>query len=66
MVNQQPKKIIIELDRKSVKAFYKGDDKLYGVGKTKSEAVAALYSYTIGKLIIDNPGQFGFEIIDKT
>ncbi|OGN04469.1 MAG: hypothetical protein A2831_02840 [Candidatus Yanofskybacteria bacterium RIFCSPHIGHO2_01_FULL_44_17] len=66
MQNQAKKKIILEHGGRSYKAYFENDPGSCGVGRTRKEAIAALYTYEIGKLILDNPEQFGFEIVDNT
>lgn len=51
------------------RAFFKDDPDhepgylpIYGVGKSKSEAIAALWIQKAGELILQNPSSFGVSI----
>jgi hypothetical protein len=46
----------------SWKAYFSSDTSTWGVGRSKSEAVASLYTNNIGKLILENPKRFGLRI----
>ncbi|MBI4117421.1 MAG: hypothetical protein HY451_01935 [Parcubacteria group bacterium] len=43
-------------------AFLHGSPNIKGVGRTKEEAVAALWNQVAGKLILENPAPFGMTV----
>jgi len=58
--------IVIErYGKKSWKAHFASDKDTCGVGRSKSEAVASLYINNVGKLILENPQAFGFNIEER-
>lgn len=56
------KKVTIKKDRGGFKAYREEEPNICGVGRSKSEAMAALYLNMIGKLILEEPERFNLEI----
>lgn len=60
------KLLVLEKVGASWKAYFMDDPATYGVAKSKSEAAAGLCSHSIGRFIIQQPGRFGIQIVERS